>query len=95
MPPTLVEIVSFFPPWAVASLMLGAAAGALGFVLAAPRNLSLPLYLVLGALAALLGQMGSLALEIEPWPLAFGQVHLLAVAASAAVFVAVARLYRL
>lgn len=95
VPPELLDLLSLFPPWALASPLLGVMAGGLSFVLLGPRLLSLPLYLVLGSLGGLLGQIASVLLELEPWPVALGQVHPAAVLAGATAFLLLARLYRL
>lgn len=95
MSPEMRTLLSFFPPWVVASLLLGVICGALFFVLAGRKVLSLPLYLVLGGVAAILGQMASLALELQPWPVVVGQLHVLAATGGALLLLFVARLYRL
>lgn len=95
MSPQLRLILGIFPPWFAASFLLGIICGALFFIVAGRRLLSLPLYLILGAVAAVVGQMASLGLELEPWPMIFGQVHLAATASAALLLLFVARLYRL
>lgn len=95
MAPQMRFLLGAFPPWVAAGLLVGVMCGAAFYLLAGRKLLSLPLYLVLGALAAVLGQLASLALELAPWPVAYGQLHVAAVAASALAALSVARLYRL
>lgn len=95
MSPQLGALLALVPPWALTSLLVGMICGAAFFIFAGRRVLSLPFYLALGGMAAVLGQTASLALDLEPWPVVFGQLHVAGAAVGALLLLCAARLYRL
>jgi uncharacterized membrane protein YjjB (DUF3815 family) len=65
------------PPWAVLSVVIGVASAALFHLVLSTRLRSLPLYVLVGGMAALLG--GLLGAQLGPTPWSVGEAHLLAI----------------
>lgn len=90
--PSVDDLLIVLPPWVTVTLLAGVANAALFSLLLGRRFRSLPLYLGLGVVAALLGQIVAYALLPPAGALALGEVHLPAVTFGAWLALAVARL---
>jgi hypothetical protein len=77
-------------PWAVLGVLLGVTSAALFHLLFRAELERLPLYLVIGTLAAFLG--GFLGAQLGPTPWTIGEAHLLAICGAAWSALAAARL---
>jgi hypothetical protein len=65
------------PPWLVLGLLLGVTSAALFHLLLSTQLRSLPVYVVIGAITAVLG--GALGAQLGPTPWSVGEAHLLAI----------------
>ncbi len=77
MAPYLEGVLGAIPIWLLITPLVGAVNGALFFLIVGRRPSSLPLYVVLAALAASLFQATGVVRAGEP-PLSLGDVHLVA-----------------
>ena len=91
MPSAVASALAPVPPWLVLAGLLGVINAAACFMLIGHRLSHLGWYVVLGALAAGLGQIFGVALQ-APEPLKIGELNLLAASLGAWVVVLVARL---
>ncbi len=89
--PSAAAILSFVPPWFILTSLLGVLNGAACFVLIGRRVVYLAWYVVLGALAAAIGQVAAEGIAL-PAPIQIGEVNLLAASLAAWLVVAGARL---
>ncbi len=78
------------PPWMVLGILIGVCSAALFHLLLSTRLRSLPVYVVVGAVAALAG--GLLGAQLGPTPWTVGEAHLLAVCGAAWSALAMTRL---
>jgi hypothetical protein len=69
------------PPWLVLGVLLGVTSAALFHLLLGSHVRSLPVDVVVGALAAVLG--GALGAQLGPTPWSVGEAHLLAICGAA------------
>ena len=86
----LLSSVALVPPWFVLAALLGAINGAAAFTLLGQRLVRLPAYVVLGVLAAGVGQVLAMALR-APAPVQIGEVNLAVASATAWAVLAAAR----
>ena len=78
------------PPWMVLGVLLGVTSAALFHLLLSRHLRSLPVYVAVGALAAMLG--GLLGAQLGPTPWSIGEAHLLAICGAAWSALALTRL---
>lgn len=91
----LLPLIAQSPPWVVLSTLAGLIAAATFYVIAGRGFRSLPIYLLLGLLAAPACQLAGATLPVLPPPLMIGEVHLAGVAVGVWSLLTIARLLRL
>ena len=94
MPAPAIAVLSFLPPWLVLAALLGMINAGACFVLVGRRIPHLGWYAVIGALAASVGQVFSLAVQ-APTPLEIGELNVVVASAFAWLVLGAARLARL
>ena len=87
-------MLSFLPAWLVLAALLGMINAGACFMLVGRRVTHLAWYAVIGALAASVGQLFSLAVQ-APTPLAIGELNVVVASAFAWLVLGAARLARL
>ncbi len=94
MPAEAVAVLSFLPAWLVLAALLGVINAGACFMLVGRRVSHLAWYVVIGALAASVGQVFSLAVQ-APTPLAIGELNVVVASAFAWMVLGAARVARL
>ena len=77
VPPFLLDALSIVPPWLLLAALLGLVNGAACFMLLGRRLPHLAWYIIIGALAAGVGQVAGQAIQ-APAPIQIGEVNVLA-----------------